>query len=255
MSLSNAPSLHYLLCRPAWQLTTIIATLGISIVLQNLALHIWGPDFQNVPYFIDGVLNLSGIRIAYQRLLILGVSCVSITGLWFILKHTRLGLALRATAQDSSAAQLYGVNIFSVYTITFGLSAALGALAAVMLAPITAVNPYMGLSPLLKGFVVVILGGLGNFGGAIVGGALLGVVESLGVLYSSTEWSDVIAFTFLILVIWVTALGTVRSRGEKLAMALPMGFWRKHRTIIAAFGLLCIVPFFIHNPYVLHLFI
>jgi branched-chain amino acid transport system permease protein len=199
--------LHYLLSRPVWQLTTIIATLGISIVLQNLALHIWGPDFQNVPYFIDGVLNLSGIRIAYQRLLILGVSCVSITGLWFILKHTRLGLALRATAQDSSAAQLYGVNIFSIYTITFGLSAALGALAAVMLAPITAVNPYMGLSPLLKGFLVVILGGLGNFGGAIVGGALLGVVESLGVLYSSTEWSDVIAFTFLILVIWVRPWG------------------------------------------------
>jgi branched-chain amino acid transport system permease protein len=65
----------------------------------------------------------------------------------------------------------------------------------------------MGLSPLLKGFVVVILGGLGNFGGAIVGGALLGVVESLGVLYSSTEWSDVIAFTFLILVIWVRPWG------------------------------------------------
>jgi branched-chain amino acid transport system permease protein len=127
--------------------------------------------------------------------------------LWFFLKHTRLGLALRATAQDSDAAQLYGVNILSIYTLTFGLSAALAALAAAMLAPITAVNPYMGLSPLLKGFVVVILGGLGSFGGAIVGGVLLGVVESLGVLFSSTEWSDVIAFTFLVLVIWIRPWG------------------------------------------------
>ncbi len=199
--------LHYLLSRPAWQLTTIIATLGVSIFLQNLALHIWGPDFQNVPYFIEGVLKLFGIRIAYQRLLILGVSCVSMAALWFILKHTRMGMALRATVQDPDAAQLYGVNIFSIYTLTFGLSAALAALAAAMLAPITAVNPYMGLSPLLKGFMVVILGGLGSFGGAIVGGALLGIVESLGVLYSSTEWSDVIAFTFLILVIWVRPWG------------------------------------------------
>ncbi len=199
--------IHYLLSRPVWQLTTIIATLGISIFLQNVALHIWGPEFHNVPYFIDGVLRVFGIRIAYQRLLILGVSCVSIAVLWFGLKHTRLGLALRATAQDADAAQLYGVNILSIYMVTFGLSAALAALAAAMLAPITAVNPYMGLSPLLKGFVVVILGGLGSFGGAILGGILLGVVESVGVLFSSTEWSDVISFTFLVLVIWVRPWG------------------------------------------------
>lgn len=199
--------LHHLLSRPAWQLTTIIATLGVSIFLQNLALHVWGPDFHNVPYFIEGVLNLFGIRIAYQRLLILGVSGASMAVLWFVLKHTRLGMALRATVQDPDAAQLYGVNILSIYTLTFGISAGLAALAAAMLAPITAVNPYMGMSPLLKGFVVVILGGLGSFGGAIVGGALLGIVESLGVLYSSTEWSDVIAFTFLVLVIWVRPWG------------------------------------------------
>lgn len=199
--------IHHLLSSPVWQLTTIIATLGISIFLQNLALHLWGPEFQTVPYFVEGVLGIFGIRIAYQRLLILGVSCVSMTSLWFVLKHTRLGLALRATAQDADAAQLYGVNILSIYTLTFGLSAGLAALAAAMLAPITAVNPYMGVSPLLKGFVVVILGGLGSFSGAILGGVLLGIVESLGVLFTSTEWGDVIAFTFLVLVIWVRPWG------------------------------------------------
>jgi branched-chain amino acid transport system permease protein len=127
--------------------------------------------------------------------------------MWFILKFTRFGLALRATAQDADAARIYGVNILSVYTVTFGLSAALAALAAAMMSPITAVNPFMGLSPLLKGFVVVILGGLGSFSGAIFGGVLLGIVESLGVLYSSTEWRDVIAFTFLVAVIWVRPWG------------------------------------------------
>ena len=119
--------IHHLLSRPVWQFTTIIATLGTSIILQNLALHVWGPEFQNVPYFVEGMLKVFGIRIAYQRLLILSVSCASIVALWFFLKHTRLGLALRATAQDSEAAQLYGVNILSIYTFTFGLSAALAA--------------------------------------------------------------------------------------------------------------------------------
>ncbi|HML08573.1 MAG TPA: branched-chain amino acid ABC transporter permease [Xanthobacteraceae bacterium] len=199
--------IHHLLSRPVWQLTTIVATLGASIFLQNLALHVWGADFQNVPYFIGGVLSIHGVRIAYQRLLILGVSCASIATLWFVLKYTRFGLALRATAQDADAAQLYGVNILSIYTLTFGFSAALAALSAAMLAPITAVNPYMGLSPLLKGFVVVILGGLGSFGGAILGGILLGIAESFGVLFSSTEWSDVIAFTLLVLVIWIRPWG------------------------------------------------
>ncbi len=199
--------IHHLLSRPVWGLTTIVATLGASIVLQNVALHVWGPDFHNVPYFIEGVLNIHGIRIAYQRLLILGVSCGSIAALWWVLKHTRFGLALRATAQDADAARLYGVNVLATYTITFGFSAALAALSAAMLTPITAVNPYMGLSPLLKGFVVVILGGLGSFGGAILGGVLLGVVEGLGVLLTSTEWSDVISFTFLVLVIWVRPWG------------------------------------------------
>lgn len=199
--------IHYLLSRPVWQLTTIIATLGISIFLQNAALHVWGPNFQNVPYFVDGVLEVGRVRIAWQRLLILAVSVGAITLMWFVLKFTRFGLAMRATAQDPDAARLYGVNVLGVYTLTFGLSAALAALAAAMMAPITAVNPFMGLSPLLKGFVVVILGGLGSFSGAIAGGILLGVVESLGVLYSSTEWSDVIAFTFLVLVVWARPWG------------------------------------------------
>ncbi len=199
--------IHYLLARPMWQLTTIIATLGVLIFLQNVALHVWGPNFQTIPYFFNGVFNLFGVRIAYQRLLILAVSVVSIALMWMLLKHSRFGLALRATAQNPDAAQLYGANILNVYTLTFGLSAALAALAAAMLAPITSVNPFMGLSPLLKGFVVVILGGLGSFTGAIVGGVLLGVVESLGVLYSSAEWGDVIAFTLLVLGIWVRPWG------------------------------------------------
>lgn len=196
-----------LLSKPSWQLTTIIATLGASIVMQNGALKIWGPAFKNVPYFVEGVLDVGGIRIAYQRGLIFCVSVTSMMALWLLLKYSRFGMALRATAEDSSAAQLYGVNIRRIFTLTFGVSAALAALAAVMLAPITAVYPSMGLQPLIKGFVVVILGGLGNFAGAVVGGVLLGIVESVSVVFFDSEWSDVVGFVFLVLVIWVRPWG------------------------------------------------
>jgi branched-chain amino acid transport system permease protein len=196
-----------LLSKPSWQLTTIIATLGASIVMQNGALMIWGPAFKNVPYFVEGVLDIGGIRISYQRGLVFCISVMSMTALWLLLKYSRFGMALRATAEDSGAAQLYGVNVRRIFTLTFGVSAALAALAAVMLAPITAVSPAMGLQPLTKGFVVVILGGLGNFGGAIVGGILLGIVESVSVVFFDSEWSDVVGFVFLVLVIWVRPWG------------------------------------------------
>lgn len=199
--------LHRLMSRPLWQLTTIIATLGVMVFLQNAALHIWGPQFKTIPYFIDGVANFFGVRIAYQRLLILAVSVVSVISLWALFKYSRFGMALRATSQDPEAAQLYGVNTLTVYTLTYGLSAALAGLAAAMLAPITSVNPFMGLDPLLKGFVVVILGGLGSFTGAIVGGIVLGVLEALGVLYTSAEWRDVVAFCVLIAIIWIRPWG------------------------------------------------
>ncbi|TDR89847.1 branched-chain amino acid ABC transporter permease [Enterovirga rhinocerotis] len=195
-------TIHYLLGKEGWMFSTIAATLGLSIVLQNAALLLFGEQFQSVPYYLDGMLEIAGIRIPYQRLLIFVVALGTIGVMTFVLKKTRLGWAIRATAQDRDAAAVVGIPAQRIYLITFGLAAALGAVAAAMLAPIYAINPWSGLPILLKGFVVVILGGLGSFPGAIAGGLLLGVVEAIGVQLTSSEWRDVIGFALMIAVIW-----------------------------------------------------
>ncbi|MGE5252856.1 MAG: branched-chain amino acid ABC transporter permease [Planctomycetaceae bacterium] len=190
--------LHPLLDKPGWDVSPIVVTLGVSIFLQNFALKVWGERFKNVPYFIEGTLDLSGFRIAYQRILILIVAAVVMVGFWVYVKRSRFGMALRATAQDREAATILGINFHRIYLLTFGISSALAALAATMLAPLFLVNPWMGIPPLLKAFIVVVLGGLGSFGGAILGGFLLGSIESLAIVFLSSEWKDVAAFLVLI---------------------------------------------------------
>ncbi|WP_436643116.1 branched-chain amino acid ABC transporter permease [Microbaculum sp. FT89] len=200
-------TIFYLLAREGWAFSTIAVTLGLSIFLQNAALLLFGEQFQSVPYYLQGVIEFAGIRLPVQRLLIIVVALVTIGAMTFVLKKTRLGWAIRATSQDLDASAVVGIPAQRIYMITFGLAAALGAVAAAMLAPIYAINPWSGLPILLKGFVVVILGGLGSFPGAIAGGLILGVVEAIGVQLTSSEWRDVIAFTLMILVVWIRPWG------------------------------------------------
>lgn len=195
-------TIHYLMGKEGWMFSTIAATLGLSIFLQNAALLMFGEQFESVPYYLDGMIEIGSIRLPLQRLLILVVAIVTIGGMTYILKRTRLGWAIRATAQDRDAAAVVGIPAQRIYLITFGIAGALGAVAAAMLAPIYAINPWSGMPILLKGFVVVILGGLGSFPGAIAGGLLLGVVEAIGVQLTSSEWRDVIGFAMMIAVIW-----------------------------------------------------
>lgn len=205
-------TIHYLFGREGWMFSTIAATLGLSIFLQNSALLLFGEQFQSIPYYISGVVELGPLRIPAQRILIFVVAMITIGAMGYILKHTRLGWAIRATSQDRDAAEVVGINAERIYLITFGIAAALGAVAAAMLAPIYAINPWSGLPILLKGFVVVILGGLGSFPGAIAGGLILGVVEALGVQFTSSEWRDVISFGLMIAVIWWRPWGLFGSK-------------------------------------------
>jgi len=199
--------LHPLLDKPDWDISAFVATLGVGIFFQNFALRVWGERFKSVPYFLEGTLDVFGFRMAYQRIFIFAVTAGVMGGFWLYLKKARFGLGLRATAQDRDAATILGINAKKIYTITFGMSCALASLAAVLLAPIFLINPWMGSVPLIKGFITVVLGGLGSFGGAILGGILLGVVESISVIVFSSEWKDVVAFIILILVLWIRPSG------------------------------------------------
>lgn len=199
--------IHPLLDRPGWELSPLVITVGLSIFLQNFALKIWGERFKNVPYFLDGTLDFFGIRMAYQRMIILIVTAVVMLGFWAFIKKAKFGIGLRATSQDRDAATLMGVNTKRVYTITFGMSCAMAALAAALLAPIFSINPWMGHAALLKGFITVVLGGLGSFEGAILGGMILGTAESISVIILSSEWKDVVAFGIFILVLIIRPSG------------------------------------------------
>jgi len=199
--------IHPLLDKPGWEISPLVATVGISIFFQNFALRIWGERFKNIPYFLDGTLDFFGIRMAYQRTIIFVVTAGVMLGFWAFIKKAKFGLGLRATAQDRDAATLVGINAKRIYTITFGLSCAMAALAAGLLAPIFSINPWMGHAALLKGFITVVLGGLGSFEGAILGGVLLGTAESVSVIVFSSEWKDVVAFAILILVLTIRPSG------------------------------------------------
>jgi branched-chain amino acid transport system permease protein len=196
-----------LLRRPGWDYTPIIATLGLSIFLQNAALLVFGERFKNLPYFIEGSGTYFGMRMAYQRLLILVVSVAVIVLFAQFLRRSKLGMALRAVAQDRDAATLQGIDVRGTYMWTFGISGALAALASAMVAPIFAINPWMGGTLLIKAFVVCVVGGLGDLRGAILGGILLGTAESLAVVLLSSEWKDVVSFAILIIVLWVRPSG------------------------------------------------
>lgn len=138
-------TIEYLIVRENWAFTTIAATLGLSIILQNAALLMFGEQFNTVPYYVSGVLAIGDIRLPWQRVLIFLVALATIGGMTWLLKYTRLGWSIRATSQDRDAAQVVGIPVRRVYMICFGLAAALGALAAAMLAPINAINPWAGM--------------------------------------------------------------------------------------------------------------
>lgn len=198
-----------------WAFSTIAVTLGLAIVLQNAALLLWGENYRSVPYYVQGVLDLGFVRLSLQRVLTLVVSIAAIAAMTALLQFTRFGRAVRATAQDPEAAAVVGVPAGAVHTLTFALGCGLASIAASMLAPIYAVNPWMGLIVILKAFVVVIIGGLGSFPGAILAGFLLGIVEAVGITFTSPEWRDAIAFSLVILVVWLRPEGLLGMKERR----------------------------------------
>lgn len=201
-----------ILSRDDWSFRIIAATIGLSIFLQSAAQLIWGEGFNALPYFFDGVLVLGQVRMPWQRIMILIIALIALGLSALLLYRTRFGQMIRATAQDAEAAESFGIPASRVHTMVFALSAGLAGIGAIMLAPLLSVNPWMGAPYILKAFAVVILGGLGSFGGAIIAGFLLGIIESFGVAFTSSEWRDVISFALLIAVIWVRPYGLFSTR-------------------------------------------
>jgi branched-chain amino acid transport system permease protein len=188
--------------REAPMMTTTLVTIGLSIFLENVALLLWGPQPQSVPTpFSDKPLSLFGIYTTQLYLFSMTVTAALIVAGHLLIRRTRIGKAMRATFQNKEASALVGIRIDRIYTYTFMFGAALAAAAGAVLGGFIPVEPTMGGVITLKAFVVVILGGLGSFVGAIVGGLLLGLAEALGAGYMPTGWKDAIGFFAVILVL------------------------------------------------------
>jgi len=161
----------------------IIVTFGLTILLTNLALVVFGPFSKSPPSFWQGTLIAGPLILPYDRLIASIVAIVLLVGLAWFLARTSLGQALDAVSQSRESAAVIGINPKRMYTIAFGLGSALAGGAGALIAPIFALTPDMGELPGVQAFIIIVLGGMGSVGGSIIGGILLGIVQGLGVGY------------------------------------------------------------------------
>ena len=187
---------------PGGELNTLLYTAGLSLLVANLALFAWTGDYRtiNLSYGLTP-LRPMGISISVPLAIAFGLALAITAGLYLFLSRTDLGRAIRATSQNAEAAILMGIDVETVAWVTFGLGTALAGAAGILLAPSLYLYPTVGELLIVKCFVVVVLGGLGSVPGAIAGGILLGVVESMGAVYVSAAYKDGIGFVLFLLVL------------------------------------------------------
>lgn len=196
--------------------TLIIITIGASILLRGLAGLVWDKNLHALPAFSgDRPIALAGATIVPQSLWVLGVTLAVVAALWWFFNRTLHGKAMLATSHNRLAAQLVGISVRRVLLISFGLSAALGALAGILIAPITFTAWDVGVMLGLKGFAAAILGGLGSGPGAVLGGLALGLLEALSAGYVSSAYKDVIAFGIMLAVLVLMPGGLLGHRSAE----------------------------------------
>jgi len=182
--------------------TTMLLMIGLWIAMQNAELLVWGGIAKSVPTpFATAPLVWGPVSVAPLRVFVFAAAVTLIVGAHLLLSRTRIGRAMRATFQDRETAALMGVRIERIHTITFAFGAGLAAAAGALLGPVFLVYPSMGDLASLKAFSVVILGGLGNFAGAALGGIVLGVAEELGAGYVSSGYRDAVGFAMIVLML------------------------------------------------------
>ena len=157
----------------------LIGTIALAIAMQEVMLLIFTGDYLSVPSLVDGYRTLLGVKVFYQQILTFGAALVILAALWMLLRKTRLGLAIRSTAEDREVANLMGINESRVAMITMGISVGLAALTGAVIVPLTTLSPFMWMPPMIMMMAVVVLGGLGSIKGSFAGGYILGFAESL----------------------------------------------------------------------------
>ena len=198
------------------ELLPLIATIGVSIAMEN-AMLVWvGP----IPYAFDSpysseVIRFGGTFITVQNALIISVSLITIGLLYAFMKFTFLGKALRAVSQDRETAGLMGINPSQLIMLTFIIASALAGMAGAMLGPVLVLTPFAGTSVIVKAFAIVIIGGFGNFDGTILAGLLVGLIESYTTQYLGPGMIDIIVFALLLATLAIRPTGLIAEKREE----------------------------------------
>ncbi len=197
-----------------WKTVTMMATLGFAFVLDNLNLVLFGPTAKTVSPIVDGTLEIWGVIVTYQTIATLVISLLAVAALQVFLNVAPLGRAMRAVSQDMTGAAIVGIRVNRVFAFSFGLSATLAALAALLLSPVYLVSPLGGWAPFLKAFVIVVFGGLGSTQGVLWAAFILGFVEAAVISTIGATWTMPIWFVVLLVVLLVRPKGLMGKWGD-----------------------------------------
>jgi len=200
------------------RLIPLISAIGVSFLIQNGIMLVWGAEYRVYPEFPARVFSVAGARVTLMQILILAAALALMLGLHLFVQRTRLGKAMRATSVDHATARLMGIDVDRIIALTFFIGSALGAASGVMVGLYyRQISFFMGYVYGLKAFTAAVLGGIGNIPGAMAGGLLLGVLEAVGAAFFPAEWKDVIAFAILIAVLIFKPRGLL---GERVAQSV-----------------------------------
>jgi len=190
-------------------ITVIIVTTGLWYILDNVTLLLFGPQYRTIQAnpLRGKMLELGGMLISVPKLWGFVTALITAASIYWFLQRTRLGRAIRATSLDRDAASLMGIKQYKVYNIAFGIGTATAGIAGVTLVPFYNVFPSVGVLFDIKGFIIVVLGGLGSMGGALLGGMIIGVIESVGPRFMAATWTEAIVYGLFLVFLFVKPSG------------------------------------------------
>ncbi|MFP5213045.1 MAG: branched-chain amino acid ABC transporter permease [Acidobacteriota bacterium] len=190
-------------------ITVIIVTTGVWYILDNLSLLIFGPQFRTLPAnpLKGKMLEMAGMMISVPKLWGFAAAMVTAVAVYWFFQRTRIGRAIRSTSLDREAASLMGINQYKVYNIAFGIGTATAGIAGVALVPFNNVYPTVGVLFDIKCYIIVVLGGLGSIAGAMLGGIIVGLIESVGPQYMTATWTEAIVYGLFLLVLFAKPSG------------------------------------------------
>jgi branched-chain amino acid transport system permease protein len=196
------------------ELQVLITSFALSIGIQQVGVLLWGAEDLSIPPPYTGTLEWQQFVFPYDRVIVVGYTLLILVGFYYLLKRTKIGLAMEAVVQDKEAAQIQGIRVNHVYLFSFGIATLLAGAAGGLVGPIFALTPYIGGMPLTRAFMAVILGGMGNITGAVVGGLVIGISESFLTTYFGGAFAAILTFIVIMIILMIKPSGLFGEVGS-----------------------------------------